>query len=384
MNRDWSRERWRKQFLREPLQDRVWPVMARGLRELLNKLAEEDGTLVSGASDPQASLVEALAPHSGERELVRNAVALLVREGFLERDETSIWIPDLPASQAARWAPSDVESPRQSARAPLSSTERVRRHRANKRAGASDTSAAAVTDPVTSAVSPSVSGVTSAVSCNVSPSRGERDLDPSHPLSREKYKQRDPLHPPRAREASSVSSVTGSVSAAVSRSVSPARVSSGKEEDEDEQRKLNFRGEGTAALELPIQERAALVLEKPHLARSLHPERWPEVQSVAAALAEATGVANGYLGSYEDDPGVKAVLKLYTAGIPQPALEYVARTVPRQAWWSLNGKKLGLSSLSLEVVRRNLPGADGRARVTNPGVAKALELLRRDVEAANE
>ena len=38
--RDWTRERWRKQYVREPLQHRAWPVMARGLRELLNALAE--------------------------------------------------------------------------------------------------------------------------------------------------------------------------------------------------------------------------------------------------------------------------------------------------------------------------------------------------------
>ena len=338
-------------------------------------------------SDPVASLVEALAPRSEERELVRLAVTLLVRERFLETDASSIWIPELPASQAARWASSDLELPHESARAPSSSTERVRRHRANKRAAVSDPSAsraAAVSELVTSAVSPAVSGVTSPVSCNVSSSRGDRDPDPSQSLNREKYKRTDHHLLPRGREATSVSSVTASVSSGVSRSVSPARVSSSKEEDEDEQRNLNFRGEGTPTLELPIQERAALVLEKPHLARSLHPERWPEVQSIAAALAEATGVANGYLGGYDDDPGVQAVLKLYGAGIPQPALEYVARTVPRQAWWAANGKKLGLSSLSLEVVRRNLPGADGRARVTSPGVAKALELLRRDVEAANE
>lgn len=388
MSRDWSRERWRKQFVREPLEERLWPVMARGLRELLNQLAEEDGTLVSGVIDPEAALVEALAPHSEERDLVRAAVALLVRDRFLETDEDSISIPELPVSQAVRWEPSDIQPPRDIARAPASSTERVRRHRANKRAALSEPSAlsraVAAADPVTSTVSPAVSGVTSGVSRNVSSSRGEREPDPSQSLNREKYKQRDLLHPPRSRETARVSRVTGSVSSPVSRSVSPARVSPGKEEEEDDQRKLNLQGEGTSAVELPIQERAALVLEKPHLGRSLHPERWPEVQGVAAALAEATGVANGYLGGYDDDPGVQAVLKLYAAGIPQRALEYVARTVPRQAWWSLNGKKLGLSSLSLEVVRRNLPGADGRARVTNPDVAKALELLRRDVEAANE
>jgi hypothetical protein len=388
MNRDWSRERWRKQFVREPLEERLWPVMARGLRELLSKLAEEDGMLVSGVSDPVASLVEALAPRGEERDLVRLAVTLLVRERFLETDASSIWIPELPASQAARWMLSDVELPHESARVQSSSTERVRRHRANKRAALSDRSEssrpAAVSYPVTPAVSTAVSGVTSAVSCNVSSSRGEREPDPPQSLNREKYKQTDHRYPSRAHDATSVSSVAGSVSSPVSRTVSPSRVSSSNEEEEDDRRKLNSGVGGTPPLELPIQERAALLLEKPHLARSLHPERWPEVQSIATALAEATGVANGYLGGYDDDPGVQAVLKLYAAGIPQTALEYVARTVPRQAWWAANGKKLGLSSLSLEVVRRNLPGADGRARVTSPGVAKALELLRRDLEAANE
>jgi len=392
MNRDWSRERWRKQYVREPLEERLWPVMARGLRELLNKLAEEDGMLVSGVSDPEAALVEALAPRSEERELVRLGVSLLVRERFLESDEDSIWIPELPVAQGARWVPAAVEPPGEGTPVPSSSAERVRRHRANKRAALSNAVGSArpgaVTGGVTSGVSPGVSGVTSSVTCNVSSSRGEREQDPPHSVNREKYKQRDHLRPPRARAPTSVSSVTGSVSSGVSSpvspSVSPVGVSSRKEEDEEEQCKLDFRREGAEVLALPIQERAALVLEKPQLGRSLHPERWPEVQSVATALAETTGLAGGYLGGYEDDPGVQAVLKLYAAGIPQPALEYVARTVPRQAWWSSNGKRLGLSSLSLEVVRRNLPGADGRARVTNPGVVKALELLRREAEAANE
>ena len=51
-NRDWSKERWRKQYTREPLEERLWPVMARGLRELLNALAEDDGFLIRDADDP--------------------------------------------------------------------------------------------------------------------------------------------------------------------------------------------------------------------------------------------------------------------------------------------------------------------------------------------
>jgi hypothetical protein len=105
---------------------------------------------------------------------------------------------------------------------------------------------------------------------------------------------------------------------------------------------------------------------------------------VATALAETTGLPTAYLGPYEDDDGVQAVVKLYAAGIPQQGLEYVARTVPRQKWWANGGKRLGLSSLTLEVVRRNLPGPDGRSRITSPGVAKVLAVVRQEAEAANE
>jgi hypothetical protein len=97
MTRDWLRERWRKQYVREPLQERLWSVMARGLRELPSMLAEDDGTLIRGADDPELALVAALAPD--ELGLVRAAVALLLQQGFLESDGRSLWIPQLPAAQ---------------------------------------------------------------------------------------------------------------------------------------------------------------------------------------------------------------------------------------------------------------------------------------------
>ena len=104
---------------------------------------------------------------------------------------------------------------------------------------------------------------------------------------------------------------------------------------------------------------------------------------VAAALAESTGLREPCLGRYSDDDGVRAVVKLFAAGFPQTALEYVARVVPRHAWWSSDGKRLGLSSLSLEVVRRNLPGPDGKARILSPRVAKAIASLPEQAETAD-
>lgn len=100
--RDWTRERWRKQYVREPLRHRARPVMARGLRELLNALAEDDGTLVRDVDEPAEALLRGLNPQEYELELVQAALELLLRDGFLAGDEHSIWIPDLPRAQAQR------------------------------------------------------------------------------------------------------------------------------------------------------------------------------------------------------------------------------------------------------------------------------------------
>ena len=50
--KDWSKERWRKLYLREALDQRPWSVMARGLRDYLIRLAEDDGALIRAADEP--------------------------------------------------------------------------------------------------------------------------------------------------------------------------------------------------------------------------------------------------------------------------------------------------------------------------------------------
>jgi len=54
--------------------------------------------------------------------------------------------------------------------------------------------------------------------------------------------------------------------------------------------------------------------------------------------------------------------------------------VPVQPWWLASGKKLGLSSLSIEVARRNLPSGSATQRLS-PTVAKALAFAERHREA---
>jgi hypothetical protein len=281
--------------------------MARGLRELLNMLAEEDGTLIRDADEPELALVMALAPKPAEHELVRAAVALLVREGFLGSDGRSVWIPELPASQAfgdiRRAEPllaSDTQRPATTQQR-ASSTERVRRHRAKKQAAlVADAFPEAVIpnvsapDGVSSAVSSSVSG---SVSVRVSASRGDREQDPSRVTNREKHTEKDLLPPQRVRELARVSPVSSSVSV---HAVSQLDGSDEEDDDDSFQARSELPTDLAAALALPIHARAALVVEKPELARRVHPEQWPEVRSVADALAEASGLRGGYLGSYED------------------------------------------------------------------------------------
>ena len=371
--RDWTRERWRKQYVREPLQHRAWPVMARGLRELLNALAEDDGTLVRDVDDPAEALLRGLNPQEYERELVQAALELLLRDGFLAGDEHSIWIPDLPRAQAQRDA--TTPAPERTAAptdARQTSTQRVREFRARQR----ERNADSVPDPPVSGVAGdvapeagSVSDAVSSVSPAVSPSRGDSDLDPSESseIERKKQKPDHPHHPSGARE--SVSSRAADVS---------SELVSTHWMDEEVSK---FSRDPERALKLPVHERAAFLRAHPRLADALQPEHWPELVAVGAAFAEGSGQGKQYLGSYEKDEGVRRVVELLAVGFPQHGLEYVARTVPKQAWWTASGRRLGLSSLSPEVVRRNMPSEDGRPRILSPRVAKVLETAKQERKA---
>jgi hypothetical protein len=366
--RDWSKERWRKQYVREPLQHHTWPVMARGLRELLNALAEDDGLLVRGADDPVQALLHALHPQEYEAEFVEAAIELLLADGFLERDAQSIWIPEVPWAQAPKESLSP-EPIRGGALSPSAdagrrtSTERVRQFRERQRTR---------NDPA------AFHGVSS-VSPTVSPSRGNREQDPSQSLDQEKDREKDHLPQERARGAGVSPSVSTPPLRSVSPSVSSARVSSNQGNDEEEV--VRFPRDLAEALKMPAQERAAVLRIRPDLARSLCPHRWPEVLAVAGAYAEGAGLGAQCLGEYAADDGVRRIVELLAIGFPVAGLEYVARVVPKQPWWTEGGKRLGLSSLSPEVVRRNLPASSGRGRVLSPRVAKVLEAAQLERKA---
>ena len=385
--KDWSKERWRKLYLRESLEQRLWSVMARGLRDYLIRLAEDDGTLIRDDDDPDGALLRVLGAHPEESELVRRALELLRRDGFLAGDARSISIGNLQAAQG--WEPRPTAANRMpETTAKLadanSSTERVRRHRARLRQesnGAVPPAGDSVTSSVSSAVSPVTSSVPKGVSASVTSSRGLRNPHPSGSFL-EPEKQNQPDLPPSLARASgvprNVPPTAPSVSTSVAGHESSSTATGVRQDEEDDSLVVPRSREET--LKLGIAKRATLVVQQPAFAAVTEPESWPEILSVAQAFAVATGTKQTHLGRYSRDAGVRALVELYAAGCTQSELEAVVKIVPKQAWWSAQGKRLGLSSLSIEVVRRNLPSS-APPRTVSPQVAKVLEHVRRRREA---
>ena len=391
--KDWSKERWRKLYLREAIEQRLWSVVTRGLRDYLIRVAEDDGALIRDAADPVGALVAALAAHAEEAGLVRASIELLLRDGFLIGSARSIFVDRLPEAQSwerpLRAAAANAET-RTVETTTTVSTERVRRFRERQREatsasrveqGAPGETAGPVSSSVSSALEPVSSGVSRNVPPSVSASRGARNAKHSgNFLDLQKQKQLD-LLPPETRATpvsrngpASVSPVSVSPVSVSPVSVSPAR----RAEEEEDDDNLKVRGDEHESDD--ITARAKRLKSNPELAATLRPERWPEVLSVAQAFASAAGIPKQPLGQYDHDAGVKALVTLYAAGFTQFDLEHVARTVPNQPWWLASGKKLGLSSLSIEVARRNLPSGSTTQRLS-PTVAKALAFAERHREA---
>ena len=381
--RDWSREPWIKQHVREPLDELLWPLMQRAIRDYLRKRAEPDGTLVVDRDDPIDALVRVLGAHEPEAALARQAIAELLREGVLESDSRSISMPERPASQARMPAPLEEQNPSGAQPTPRqTSTNRVREHRERKR---NERNAQAGVSPPVSAAPNAVSPpVSLGVPPGVSSSRGDCERDSLHPLKDQKD-QVDVHHRP-ATESRASEGVS-----------SPVPLSISGETDEDDGDEETFdgttrrRGGGPSteergppavrapaslaeALRLEIVARAALVVDRAELAETLRPDQWPEVRALAAAFASAHGCPSHPLGRYTQDSAVEHAVALFAAGYSQSDLVHVVRAVAKQEWAS--GKGLG-SLLTFKVVDANRPKPLAKAQATlSPRAAAVLARVR--------
>lgn len=118
---------------------------------------------------------------------------------------------------------------------------------------------------------------------------------------------------------------------------------------------------------MPLIDRARLVLRDPRAAAQLRPQDWPETKQIAAAYGAATGSPRT-LSELKRDSGLRAVIELIAAGYAVDDLTWLASSVPREAWWRSGDRIRGLGSLSIEVASRALGERDGPVR---PSVAKA-------------
>jgi len=124
------------------------------------------------------------------------------------------------------------------------------------------------------------------------------------------------------------------------------------------------------ALELPICSRAQVAVEHPERAEWLAPQKWPELLRVATALHEACGLGEVRLATYARDSGVRAIVELFGMGYTPTDLIKACRLLPSDGWWTKEGSRRGLASLSPEVVRRVL--ATGLSPAQEARVARAL------------
>lgn len=213
---NFDRETWRPLFVREPLERRMWTIMARGLRAYLLQVAEDDGTLIKGCADP-LELATLLFAQQGELELVQSAISALLRDGFLRWTGTAAnpgWlgvdrlvsfasppsdaIPWVPVEGADQWAAEGAEDRRRR----LARGRKQRSRRAKQRDTERDQR------DIERDQQRDIGSVTSVTS--VTEERDQRDLPPQSPPSeRDKHTERERESGARARDMSHVTSVTG-------------------------------------------------------------------------------------------------------------------------------------------------------------------------------
>ena len=102
---------WRRLYRHEPLEQRAWSLMTRGLRDLLLRQPEElDGVLLSRTESPVDDLLAAIGCHPRDYKVARKSVQELIDDGFLAYEDKALRIRNFERAQTA--ASSKVEAGR--------------------------------------------------------------------------------------------------------------------------------------------------------------------------------------------------------------------------------------------------------------------------------
>lgn len=99
----WDLGGWRKLYRSEPIEQLLWPLLCRGLRDYLIRRAGDDGVLFSSTEDPAGDLCQALGARDNERENVRTCVRTFLDDGFLvHRTDGALVVRNLVFAQTRR------------------------------------------------------------------------------------------------------------------------------------------------------------------------------------------------------------------------------------------------------------------------------------------
>lgn len=137
-----------------------------------------------------------------------------------------------------------------------------------------------------------------------------------------------------------------------------------------------------------LRKKSECLLRDPAAATFDSPANWPEVQEAARDFADSMGLRPPKLGLIPADRGVLAIVTLFAAGFSPLELAQAAHAAKTDPWFRDPKAKRGLSSLSVEVVRRLLEPASGTHRTQTPEelakIKRAREVRERHLAAERD
>lgn len=99
-----DREPWRKLYRSESVEDRLLPVVVRGLRDYLLRHAADDGTLIAKTEAPGEDMARAIGAHPDEFTVTVGGVERLIASGYLKHKNGRLWIAKFQEAQQTRSA----------------------------------------------------------------------------------------------------------------------------------------------------------------------------------------------------------------------------------------------------------------------------------------
>ncbi len=339
--KNWSRERWRRLYLREAAQQRaLWPLMQRGTRDYCIKIAEDDGTLTTlePGADPVQVLARVLGAHQEELALVELAIRGLLDDGFLEADEHRVFVPNLPIAQGdddLDYEAAGVQS--EPVQVGKSAAERARDYRARQRQKRHAARDGASQNTVTDRHEPSRDAPSHR---HVTVSRGDSQKDtPNHLLARQTSQKNQPDPNTQARDGARDASRDG----ASSESVTGSR---------DVTRDVTGRDTKAMAEHWLKSAQDAVLTYGPF-------ETWPEVKLISSAFEETWGRSDE--PRHAGDPRGKLMLARFAEGY---TVEKMVLAVRRSKFADYMVEKQ--SNQSLMTILRDAGQVDKFAALTAP------------------